>query len=100
MPATNDGSTMAQFFGGKDTLVCDDYGIKNQNQFLNTLYDNIKTRGLIDAIITDSGKSEISKKVADLLRSLFNKHNESDPISSIKPKLNSAMVSSRGTLPQ
>ena len=28
-PAINDGSTMAQFFIGRDTLVCDAYGIKN-----------------------------------------------------------------------
>ena len=28
-PAINDGSTMAQFFVGKDTLVCDTYGIKS-----------------------------------------------------------------------
>ena len=29
-PAINDGSTMAQFFVGRDTLVCDAYGIKSQ----------------------------------------------------------------------
>ena len=66
-PAINDGSSMAQFFVGKDTLVCDAYGIKSQKQFINTLYDNIKTRGAMDTIITDGGKYEISKKVADLL---------------------------------
>ena len=36
-PAINDGSTMAQFFVGKNTLVCDAYGIKSQKQFINTL---------------------------------------------------------------
>ena len=77
--AIHDGSTMAQFFVGKDTLACDAYGIKSQKQFINTLYDNIKTRGAVDTIITDSGKYEISKKVADLLRSLFMKHYESEP---------------------
>ena len=35
--AINDGTTMAQFFVGKDTLVCDAYGIKSQTQFINTL---------------------------------------------------------------
>ena len=44
-PAINDGSTMAQFFVGRDTLVCDAYGIKSQKQFINTLYDNIRFRG-------------------------------------------------------
>ena len=49
---------MVQFFVGKDILVCDDYGIKSQKQFINTLYDNIKTRGNMDTIITDGGKFE------------------------------------------
>ena len=52
-PAIHDGSTMAHFFVGKDTLVCDAYGIKTQKHFINTLYDNIKTRGAMDTIITD-----------------------------------------------
>ena len=56
---------------GKDPLVCDAYGIKSQKQFINTLYDNIKSRGAMNTIITDGGEYEISKKVADLLRSLF-----------------------------
>ena len=77
--AINDGSTIAQFFVGKDTLVCDAYGIRSQKQFINTLYDNIKTRGAMNTIVTDGGKYEISKKVADLLRSLFIKQYESEP---------------------
>ena len=75
-PAINDGSTMAQFFAGKDTLVCEAHGIKSQ--FMNTLYDNIKSRGAMNTIIPDGGKYEISKKVADLLRSLFIKQYESE----------------------
>ena len=77
--AIHDGSTMAQFFVGKDTLVCDTYGIKSQKQFINTLYDNIKTRGAMHTIITDDGKYEISKKVTDLLRCLFINQYESEP---------------------
>ena len=50
---------MAQFFVGKDTLVCDAYEIKSQKQFINTLYDNIKTRGAVNTIITAGGKYEI-----------------------------------------
>ena len=75
-PAIHDGSTMAQFFVGKE---CDANGIKSQKQFINTLFDNIKTRGAMDTIITDGGKYEISKRVADLLRSLFIKQYESKP---------------------
>ena len=78
-PAINDGSTMAQFFVGRDTLVCDAYGIKSQKQFINTLYDNIRFRGAMTTLITDGDRYEISKKVADLLRNLFIKQHESEP---------------------
>ena len=78
-PTIHDGSTMAQFFVGKDTLVFDTYWIKSQKQFINTLYDDIKSRGTMNTIITDGGKYEISKKVSDLLRSLFIKQYESEP---------------------
>ena len=78
-PAINDGSTMAQFFVGRDTLVCDAYGIKTQKQFINTLYDNIRFRGAMTTLITDGGRYEISKKVADLLRNIFIKQHESEP---------------------
>ena len=70
-PAVDDGSTMAQFFCGQDTLVCDAYGIKSTKQFINTLSDNIRKRGAMDTLISDGGKYEISKRVTDLLRSLF-----------------------------
>ena len=49
------------------------------NPFINRLYDNIKTRGPMDTILFDGQKYEISKKVADLLRSLFIKQYESEP---------------------
>ena len=60
-PAVDDGSTMAQFFCGCDTLVCDAYGIKSTKQFINTLSDNIRKRGAMDTLISDGGKYEISK---------------------------------------
>ena len=47
-PAVDDGSTMAQFFCGCDTLVCDAYGIKSTKQFINTLSDNIRRQGAMD----------------------------------------------------
>ena len=40
--AVDDGSTMAQFFCGRDTLVCDAYGIKSTKQFINTLSVNLR----------------------------------------------------------
>ena len=60
-PPVDDGSTMAQFFCGHDTLVCDAYGIKSTKQFINTLSDNIRKRGAMDTLISDGGKYEISK---------------------------------------
>ena len=78
-PAVDDGSTMAQFFCGRDTLVCDAYSIKSTKQFINTLSDNIRKRGAMDTLISDGGKYEISKRVTDLLRSLFIQDYQSEP---------------------
>ena len=78
-PDVDDGSTMAQFFCGRDTLVCDAYGIKSTKQFINTLSDNIRKRGAMDTLISDGGKYEISKRVTDLLRSLFIQDYQSEP---------------------
>ena len=78
-PAVDDGSTMGQFFCGRDTLVCDAYGIKSTKQFINTLSDNIRKRGAMDTLISDGGKYEISKRVTDLLRSLFIQDYQSEP---------------------
>ena len=70
-PAVDDGSTMAQFFYGHDTLVCDAYGIKSTKQFINTLSDNIRKWGAMDTLTSDGGKYEIPKGVTNLLHSLF-----------------------------
>ena len=43
-PAINDGSTMAQFFVRRDTLVCDAYGIKSKKN-LSTPYMTISDSG-------------------------------------------------------
>ena len=69
--AVDDGSTMAQFFGGHDTLVCDAYDIKSTKQFINTLSDNIRKWGAMDTLTSDGGKYEIPKGVTDFLHSLF-----------------------------
>ena len=78
-PAVDDGSTMAQFFCGRDTLVCGAYGIKSTKQFISTLSDNIRKRGAMDTLISDGGKYEISKRVTDLLHSLFIQDYQSEP---------------------
>ena len=78
-PAVDDGSTMAQFFCGRDTLVCDAYGIKSTKQFINTPSDNIRKRGAMDTLISDGGKYEISQRVTDLLCSLFIQDLKAEP---------------------
>ena len=78
-PAVDDGSNMAQFFYCRDTLVCDAYGIKSTKQFINTLYDNIRKWGAMDTLISDRGTYEISKRVTDLLHSLFIQDYQSEP---------------------
>ena len=78
-PAVDDGPIMAQFFCGRDTLVCDAYGIKSTKQFINTLSDNIRKWGAMDTLISDGGKYEISKRVTDLLHSLFIQDYQSEP---------------------
>ena len=78
-PAVDDGSTMAQFFCGHDTLVCGAYDIKSTKQFINTLSDNMRKRGAMDTLISDGGKYEISKRVTDLLHSLFIQDYQSEP---------------------
>ena len=78
-PAVDDGSTMAQFFCGRNTLVCDAYSIKSTKQFINTLSDNIRKWGAMDTLISDGGKYEISKQVTNLLCSLFIQDYQSEP---------------------
>ena len=78
-PAVDDGSTIAWFICGHDTLVCDAYAIKSTKQFINTLAENIRKRGAMDMLISDGGKYEVSKKVTDLLSSLFISSYESEP---------------------
>ena len=67
-----------------DDPMFDVYGdfnecIKSTKQFINTLSDNIRKRGAMDTLISDGGKYEISKRVTDLLRSLFIQDYQSEP---------------------
>ena len=48
-------------------------------QFINTLTDTIRNRGAMHTLISDGGSYEISKKVTDLLRSLFIADYQSEP---------------------
>ena len=72
------GVKQAQVFVGRDSLVADVYPMKSGKQFVNTLEDNIRRRGAMDKLLSDSAKTEISKKVMDILRAyhISNWHSE------------------------
>ena len=79
VPAIDNGSMGAQLFFGKDSLVTDAYGCKSEKHFVNTLEDNIRTRGAMDKLISDRAQVEISKHVKDILRALFISSWQSEP---------------------
>ena len=41
--------------------------MKSGKQFVNTLEDNIRQKGAMDKLLSDSAKTEISNKVTDIL---------------------------------
>ena len=52
-------------------MVCDAYPMKSSKQFVNTLEDNIRERGAMNRLISDSARDEMSSKVKDILRTLI-----------------------------
>ena len=78
-PAVDSGVKQAQVFVGRDTLVADAYPMKSGKQFVNTLEDNIRRRGAMDKLLSDSAKTEISNKVMDILRAYYISNWHSEP---------------------
>ena len=66
-PAIGSGALCAQVFVGRKSLVIDVCGMKSPAEFVNTLEDNIRIRGAMDKLISDSARVEISARVKDLL---------------------------------
>ena len=62
-----------------ESLVIDIYGMKNDQEFVNALADNIRKRGAMDKLISDSARVEISKRVLDILRALVIDNWQSEP---------------------
>ena len=62
------GVKQAQVFVGRDSLVADVHAMKSGKQFVKTLEDNIRQRGAMDKLLSDSANTEISKEVMDILR--------------------------------
>ena len=78
-PAVDSGVKQAQVFWGRDSLVADVYPMKSGKQFVNTLEDNIRRRGAMDKSLSDSAKTEISKKFMDILRAYHISNWNSEP---------------------
>jgi len=78
-PAIDDGSTCAQIFVGRESLVTDVYGMKTDKEFINTLEDNIIHQGAMDKLLSDRAQVETSKKVQDILRALIIDDWQSEP---------------------
>ena len=69
-PALGSGATRAQLFVGLNTHVTDVYPLQTEKQFVNTLEDNIRYRGAMSKMISDSAQVEISGRAKELLRVL------------------------------
>ena len=78
-PAIDSGIKAAQFFVGTESLVCDIYPMKTDQQFVNVLQDNIRRRGAMSKLISDQAQVEISNKVQDILRNYLIKDWQSEP---------------------
>ena len=61
------------------SLVIDVYGVKTDAQFLQTLQDNVRKRGAMSKLVSDSATSETSKAVQDYLRWLVIDDWQSEP---------------------
>ena len=59
---------MDQFYCGKDSLLCDIYGMQLEKELPNTLEDNIRERGAPNWLLSDMTKTEMNRRVLDLLR--------------------------------
>ena len=71
VPAVDDGSAAAQFFVGTETMVCDAHGMKTDKQFVNSSKTTFSLAVPPKLISDHHAQVEISKKVQDILRTLF-----------------------------
>ena len=79
VPAIFGGKTIAQFYIGLTTQVCNANGIKLEKQFVNTLEDIIRKHGALNKLVSDSAQVEISKHVKDILHMLVIANWQSTP---------------------
>jgi len=67
-PAVDSGATIAQVFVGVESLVTGVYAIEVDWQFINTLEDQIQTRGALTKLISNRAQVEISNQVKGILQ--------------------------------
>ena len=70
-PAINDGSTCAQSFSGTNSPVSYVYDIKTDQQFVNTLEENIRARGATSKMINGCDLSEVRNSSQSILWEIF-----------------------------
>ena len=73
------GQDKAELYVGRRSLVIGWHGMKSDNEFVDTLLDEIRFRGAMDVLITDSARVETSARVKDVLRSLVIQDWQSEP---------------------
>ena len=61
--AVDSGVKQAQVFVGRDSLVADVYPMKSGKQFVNTLEHNIRRRGAMDKLLSDSARLKYPRKL-------------------------------------
>ena len=70
-PTIDGGETYAQIFIGTKMLITDVYAMKSLAQFPGMLSDNITEHGTPTKLISDHAQVEISKKVQEILHTLY-----------------------------
>ena len=55
---------------GTKSLLVDAYGIKTDGEFVNTLEDNIRKRGVMDKLVSNRAQAENSNKLLNIVTTL------------------------------
>ncbi|MEL6802173.1 MAG: hypothetical protein AAFO91_00130, partial [Bacteroidota bacterium] len=75
----HDGSTCAQLFVGRKSLLTDIFGMKTESQMPGALMDFIRKWGAGTGLFSDNAKSETSNAVRDILRMYNMRDLQSEP---------------------
>ena len=73
------GATMIQVYVGVETRLTEAFPMTSETQMSTTLMDFIRRHGAPDVLVSDNAKSEIGKKVQDILRNYCIADYQSEP---------------------